>query len=656
MKNNQFTQNIDVDGVTYHYRRVNNLVTDIEIPDTVTEFWFRCFSGNTIGYLLRNVPRQFPQVHTLVIEDNVSLIELRNSMFPNVRIVRSHGNKFFTDNVPCLICQGILQNVFCLGADDSVITPRLGAEVVTRLKMNLRSPSPSLEEADKRSRQAECNVAGRSPVDGVLDGSSVQTIADYALEGCRSTQLTNLNQPNLRLHSMDGLIDDSTFSKDHTKLLGGSVLFGIEPDMDIRLPEHTFKIAPNCKILSAKGYIVPNIRAFLDALCGMHSTAFENKEGKMFPFYFPKQAFRHLMPPITLSRLFGILRPSHIEMEENEFYCVDGDVVYTKDKKTIVSVLPSVTEFSIPDTVKTIASFSFQNCKQLASITIPDSVTWIGDHAFSSDSLTSLTFESTHHVHMDCHSFALSQLQELYLPGGLSDVPRFASPLGIKKLVLGEGIVSLGEIYTPGIQELYLPASLQALERCSFSSVKTVYLAGMSFPNGLFNSLSVNTANTGSVPLEDTLIRLVMQQLDGSKHVYYIPRAISYDYAKGFDDMFACGLSALVKETNGFTGLFQMCQSTQQMQDTAVQLSFLGVDKEASAFVKKAGSAIVKRFIKTDYSEANFLTLVRTGLLSKNALQTVCHYAQQSQYTSLLAYTLEQLKHSASAQKRAFVL
>lgn len=609
MRSNRFAQSILYDsGAVYHYLEINKLVNDIEIPDTVTEFRFRPFRGNKTSYLLANVKRQFPQVHTLVIENNVPLIELRNSMFPNVRTVRSQGNKLFTDNVPCLICQGTLKNVFCLDTD------------------------------------------------GVLDGSSVTAVADYALEGCHSTRIKNLNQPSLGLHSMDGLIDDSTFSKDHTKLLGGSVLFGIEPGMDIRLPEHAFKIAPNCKILSAKGYTVPNIRAFLDALCSMRSTALENKEDKMFPFYFPKQAFRNLVPPVTLSRLFGILRPSHIEMEENEFYCVDGNAVYTKDKKTIVSVLPSVTEFIIPETVKTIASFAFQNCKQLASITIPDSVTWIGENAFSSDSLTSLTFESTHYVHMDCHSFALSQLQELYLPGGLSDVPRFASTLGVKKLVLGEGIVSLGEISTSGIQELYLPASLQCLERCSFPSVKTVHLAGTSFPNGLFGSLSVNTANTGSVPLEDALVRLAMQQPDGSKHVYYIPRAISYDCAKVFDDMFAFGFPALLKATNGFTGLFRLCQSTQQMQDTAVQLSFLGVDKEASAFVKKTGSAIVKRFIKTGYSEANFLTLVRTGLLSKKTLQTVCDYAQQNQYTSLLAYVLEQMKHSAATQKSAFVL
>lgn len=606
----KFTTNIlGDDGVVCRYQKINNLVNDIEIPDTVTEFRLRHLPGDgKTSYLLTKVTRQFPQVHTLVIENNVSLIELRNSMFPNVRTVRSQGNKLFTDNVPCLICQGTLKNVFCLGAD------------------------------------------------GVLDGSSVQTIADYALEGCHSTRIKNLNQPSLGLHSMDGLIDDSTFSKDHTKLLGGSVLFGIEPGMDIRLPEHAFKIAPNCKILSAKGYTVPNVRAFLDALCSMRSTALENKEDKMFPFYFPKQAFRHLVPPVTLSRLFGILRPSHIEMEENEFYCVDGNAVYTKDKKTIVSVLPSVTEFIIPETVKTIASFAFQNCQQLDSVTIPDSVTWIGENAFSSDSLTSLTFESTHYVHMDCHSFALSQLQELYLPGGLSDVPRFASTLGVKKLVLGEGIVSLGEIITSGIQELYLPASLQCLERCSFPSVKTVHLAGTSFPNGLFDSLSVNTANTGSSPLGDTLVRLATWQPDGSQHVYYIPRAISYDRAKDFDELFALGLPALLKETNGFIGLFRMCQSAQQMQDTAVQLSFLGVDKEASAFVKKTGSAIVKRFIKTGYSEANFLTLVRTGLLSKKTLQTVCDYAQQNQYTSLLAYVLEQMKHSAATQKRAFVL
>ena len=613
MRNSQFIQNFTSDdGVVYYYQGINKLVNDIEIPDTVTEFRFRHFPGrNKTSYLLANIKRQFPQVHTLIIEDKVSLIELRNSMFPNVRIVHAPNNKSFADNVPCLIHNGILKNVFCLGTD------------------------------------------------GVLDGSAIRAIANYALEGCRSTQLTNFTQPNLGLHSMDGLIDDMPFSKDHTKLMGGSVLLDIEPGMDIRLPEDTFKIAPPCKILSAKSYIVPNVQAFVSALCssvalcGMRDATLKDS---MFPFYFPKQALQHFVKPVTFSRLFDILHPSHIEMEENEFYCVDGDAVYTKDKKIIVSVLPSVTEFSIPDTVKTIARFAFQNCKQLTSITIPDSVRWIEDEAFSSGSLTSLTFESTHYVHMDCHSFALSRLQELYLPGGLNDVPQFASTLGVKKLVLGEGIVNLTEISTSGILELYLPASLQYLKKCSFSSVKTVYLAGPSFPHGLFSSLAMNTANTGLSPLEDTLVRLVVWQPDGSQYTYYVPRAIYYGNAKEFDEMFVFGLPALLRETNGLTGLFQFCQSTQQIQDTAIQLSFLGVDKEASAFVKNIGSAIVKRFIKTGYSEANFLTLVRTGLLSKKALQTVCDYAQENQYTSLLAYALQQLQHPVAQKRNALAL
>ena len=605
--NTQFKQRFySEDGVLYYYRKSGNLVCDIEVPDTVTEFRFRHFPGqDKTSYFLRHVQQQFPQVHTLVVENNVSLIDMQNSLFPNARIVHSQGNKFFADNVPCLIYHGILNNVFCLGADET------------------------------------------------LDGSSIKTIGDYALEGCRSTQVKNLNQPNLPLHSMDGLIDDSTFSQDHTKLMGGSVLLDIEPGMDIRLPNHDFKIAPSCNVLLAKKYIVPNIQAFLN---GLRSIAVQIKENKMVPFYFPKQAFEHFVSPVTFSQLFGILHPSHIEMEENEFYCMDEDAVYTKDKKTLVFVLPSVTKFTIPHTVRTIACYAFQNCKQLASITIPDSVTWIGENAFSSDSLTSLTFESTHHIHMDCYPFALSQLQELYLPGGLGDVTRFASTFGAKKLVLGEGIVSLDEMFTSGIQELYLPASLQSLDRCSFSSVKTVYLAGMSFPNGLFNSLSVNMGNTDSTLLENNLVRLVVQQPDGSQHVYYIPRAISSDHAKDFDEMFALGLPTLLKETNGLTGLFRLCQSAQQIQDAAIWLSFLGVDEEASAFVKKTGLAIVKRFIKTGYSEVNFLTLVRTGQLSKKALQTVCDYAQQNQYTSLLAYTLQQLKRPVAQKRSALAL
>ena len=135
-----------------------------------------------------------------------------------------------------------------------------------------------------------------------------------------------------------------------------------------------------------------------------------------------------------------------------------------------------------------------------------------------------------------------------------------------------------------------------------------------------------------------------------------MPRAIYYGNAQEFDEMFVFGLPALLRETNGLTGLFQFCQSTQQIQDTAIQLSFLGVDKEASAFVKNIGSAIVKRFIKTGYSEANFLTLIRTGLLSKKALQTVCDYAQENQYTSLLAYALQQLQHSVAQKRNALAL
>lgn len=69
--------------------------------------------------------------------------------------------------------------------------------------------------------------------------------------------------------------------------------------------------------------------------------------------------------------------------EDNNVYYSDGQVLYTKDGKSIVRVIPAWTgEFEIHSAITSIAPEAFFQCSNLTSVTIPDSVTSIGNRAF----------------------------------------------------------------------------------------------------------------------------------------------------------------------------------------------------------------------------------------------------------------------------------
>ena len=79
----------------------------------------------------------------------------------------------------------------------------------------------------------------------------------------------------------------------------------------------------------------------------------------------------------------------------NKYYSSDSyGVLFDKNKNTLIQypVGNTRTTYTIPDSVTSIGEGAFSYCRNLASITIPDSVTSIGDHAFDDcRNLTSIT-------------------------------------------------------------------------------------------------------------------------------------------------------------------------------------------------------------------------------------------------------------------------
>ena len=67
---------------------------------------------------------------------------------------------------------------------------------------------------------------------------------------------------------------------------------------------------------------------------------------------------------------------------ESEGFIYEQQVLFNKDKTTLIAYRSKDTNYSISNSVTNIGKYAFFDCKSLTSINIPNSVTNIGDRAF----------------------------------------------------------------------------------------------------------------------------------------------------------------------------------------------------------------------------------------------------------------------------------
>lgn len=90
---------------------------DIDIKEGVDTVMFD--GGNSqISINLRNVNKQFPDVKTIVINEDVIEINISNFMFPNVRNVVSHSQYFYSGRY--LISSVYFSDIFCIKPGEDI--------------------------------------------------------------------------------------------------------------------------------------------------------------------------------------------------------------------------------------------------------------------------------------------------------------------------------------------------------------------------------------------------------------------------------------------------------------------------------------------------------------------------------------------------------
>ena len=142
-----------------------------------------------------------------------------------------------------------------------------------------------------------------------------------------------------------------------------------------------------------------------------------------------------------------------------------GDIVVPEKVKASDGVEYPVTAF---------ADNAFNNCKGLKSITIPSSVTSLGDYCFSYSGLTSITIPSSvTSLGKSCFEWCRG-LTSITIPSSVTSLGNscFSGCSGLTSITIPSSVTSLGEgcfSGCPGLTSITIPSSVTSLGDYCFS-------------------------------------------------------------------------------------------------------------------------------------------------------------------------------------------
>ena len=169
-------------------------------------------------------------------------------------------------------------------------------------------------------------------------------------------------------------------------------------------------------------------------------------------------------------------------------------------------------KFTIPESVTSIGDNAFGKCKSLTSLTIPDSVTSIGDRAFSEcSSLTSLTIPDSVTSIGDSAFSCCFSLTSLTIPYSVTSIGdwAFGHCESLTSLTIPDSVTSIGNEafeYCSSLTSLTIPNSVTSIGNSAFEYCKS--LTSLTIPN------SVTSMGQGTLYGCDNLNQSTREELE----------------------------------------------------------------------------------------------------------------------------------------------
>ncbi len=157
----------------------------------------------------------------------------------------------------------------------------------------------------------------------------------------------------------------------------------------------------------------------------------------------------------------------------------------------------NLTSVTIPDSVTSIGDSAFYLCASLTSVTIPGSVTSIGDYAFGwCSSLTSVTIPNSVTSIGDGAFADCFRLASMAIPGNVTSIgdSTFEDCYSLVSVAIPDSVTSIGGHsfqWCDHLTSVTIPSSVTSIGECAFdgcNSLKDVYYTGT---KGQWNNISI---------------------------------------------------------------------------------------------------------------------------------------------------------------------
>lgn len=576
MKKPEYTT-ICKNGVTYMMR--NGICKNIpNVDDSVEEVTF----GDGIDII--NIPEGnvYEQVKRICIGESVISIYVPNSLFPNVREVKSSNDRYPSGTMLTekefsfgkeRIC---LKNSFCLRKDETLDLKGIYSIEGRALKNCSAGNVANTEDVKIFDRYAfsQTKLPGRKLPDeyGVR---MIGTILVDMNKGCRKFVIP----------------------EDTTSIAGEMYTYSTST-IDVRCSNEVFFRYSNVLFWMRDCNIILNGRDHID------KSVFEKLHGSNIIFN-----------------------------TENYEYTVIDNIIYTKDMKTIVKCNRTGEDnrkVVIPDTVTEIGDYAFVNNSEITELEIPGSVKRIGSYAFANCvNLRSVKIENGVKELGNTCFVGLTALEELKLPGSVDVVDTVCNIQGKNRYIeINEGTkkVKLWNDHYPDLYKSFyasikLPKTITGFSRNWRNELTGIRVAVLDSENVPKNTLLAMMPLRRPKPCTfhfgfEEAIKNELYCIQTPKRRIFIPSDITEPQLARINDALNSTGSAIP------ANLFQYCKNTNQKLPMAFLEWQQARDEVTEKYLKRNRKKLVQALILADMDEelARFLN---TGIFQKKEMEDV---------------------------------